>query len=177
MIDIASQPQLEQLCAELKKQSFFCLDTEFIREKTYFPVLALIQIAWPGQEPVVLDPCCLDLAPFLEILQDPNILKVLHAGRQDIEIFYNLDTKKIGPVFDTQVAAALLGMGEQIGYSALVQRICQVALGKGSRFTDWLARPLLKEQLEYARDDVRYLSEVYNNLYSKLQKHNRLEWF
>jgi ribonuclease D len=175
MIDIQTDRQLAEYCSSIAETPRLALDTEFIREKTYFPVLALVQIAAEGGEPVLVDPLGLDLAPLITLLDKPTIQKVLHAGRQDVEIFQLRTGRVPSNIFDTQVAAALLGWGEQIGYANLVASACKVELAKGARFTDWLSRPLHESQLDYARNDVRYLLQAQNALLEQGQRLGRLE--
>ena len=177
MIEIQEDKTFQQLCRNMQSQPFITLDTEFIREKTYYPVLALVQLRWPGQDPILVDPLNItDWSPFHEVLRNPNIVKVLHASRQDIEIFFYQMNEMPRAVFDTQVAAALCGYGEQIGYSSLVSKLLNKQLSKGSSYTNWLQRPLTKAQLEYARNDVRYLPEIYQLLRTKALSIGRLDW-
>ena len=157
---------------------FLAVDTEFIREKTYWPELCLVQIM-AGERLACIDTLALqddNLAPLRERLLDPNQLKVFHAARQDLEVFYYLWEALPAPVFDTQVAAAMLGHGDQVGYANLVQALLGVELAKGHTRTDWRARPLPEEAITYAADDVRYLVEVYCQLRDTLAGSERLEW-
>lgn len=167
---------LAGFCAALRASDWLALDTEFIREKTYYPKLCLIQIADDNTigcvDPLALD----DLTPLFELLYDPGVVKVLHAAQQDLEIFHYLHGSPPAPVFDTQIAATLLGQGEQVGYAALVQRVLGVELDKSQVRTDWSRRPLSAEQLAYAADDVRYLRELYRRQYTALQQRGRLAW-
>ena len=167
---------LEQLCDEIRDSEWIALDTEFIREKTYYPRLCLIQVC-NGDVAACIDPLALpDLGPFIDILYDGRILKVLHAARQDLEIFLH-DYRRIPlPVFDTQPAAALLGHGDQIGYANLVKQLLQVTLPKDQSRTDWSRRPLDASQLRYALDDVIYLGEVYLHMRGHLFDRERLQW-
>lgn len=158
---IADQPALVDFCARLRDASWLALDTEFIREHTFYPQLCLIQIAVPGQV-ACIDPLALpSLDPLLDILYDPAIVKVLHAAQQDLEIFFHLRGAVPAPIFDTQLAALVLGCGHQIGYAALVQQLLGVDLDKLHTRADWRRRPLVAEWLAYAADDVRYLRELY----------------
>jgi ribonuclease D len=167
---------LDSLCAQLADASWFALDTEFLREKTYYPKLCLLQIATPDVVACV-DPLALDdLAPLLALLADRNITKVLHSARQDMEIFYHLTGSPPAPVFDTQIAAPLLGLADQIGYANLVKEMLGVTLDKLHTRADWSLRPLGEEQLRYAADDVIYLAALYQPLLERLQSHGRLEW-
>jgi ribonuclease D len=167
---------LDSLCAQLADASWFALDTEFLREKTYYPKLCLLQIATPDVVACV-DPLALDdLAPLLALLADRNITKVLHSARQDMEIFYHLTGSPHAPVFDTQIAAPLLGLADQIGYANLVKEMLGVTLDKLHTRADWSLRPLGEEQLRYAADDVIYLAALYQPLLERLQSHGRLEW-
>ena len=176
MTPITSNPELEAFCAYLADQPFIAVDTEFMRETTYWPRLCLIQAAGP-EHGGVIDPLAegLDLEPFLDILRDQRILKVFHAARQDVEIFNNL--KAIPkPLFDTQVAAMAAGFGEQIAYDALVRQLLRIDIDKSSRFTDWARRPLSDAQLDYALADVTHLAKLYPRLRERLEKANRLGW-
>lgn len=167
---------LTELCAQLQDSPWLTLDTEFIREKTYYPQLCLIQIA--NEEHVAcIDPLALDdLGPLLDLLYNPKITKVLHSARQDLEILQQLKGAPPSPVFDTQIAATLLGQGEQVGYGNLVKLILGVDLDKAHSRTDWSQRPLSNEQLDYAADDVRYLRDVYLQQLQKLEQLGRLSW-
>lgn len=174
-IDITNNQELATLCQAMAGQAYFTFDTEFIRERTYFPALALIQVSWDGQDPVLIDPLTItDWSPFHQLLGDPNMVKVLHAGRQDLEIFYYQMKAVPAPVFDTQIAASFCGLGDQISYSGLVQKLIGVHVPKGDSFTNWLQRPLTGDQIRYAQDDVRYLPEVYQELVKRAERKNRL---
>ncbi len=167
---IDTQEALERLCAQLALRTFVALDTEFVRERTYLPQLCLLQVAAPGVLAVV-DPLVLsDVSPLWEIVKSRAITKVLHAGRQDLEIFYEHHQIVIDPLFDTQLAATLLGYGEQVGYGALVEAACGVTLEKAYTRTDWTSRPLHPGQLRYAADDVRYLVPLYQQMQQKLEQ-------
>lgn len=158
---IVDQPALDEFCAGLRGASWLALDTEFIREQTYYPQLCLVQIASPDQI-ACIDPLALpSLEPLLAVLYDPTVTKVLHAAYQDLEIFYCLRGAVPAPVFDTQQAAAALGYGDQIGYAHLAQRMLGVALEKTHTRVDWRRRPLAAAWLAYAANDVRYLREIY----------------
>lgn len=175
---VANQTELNALCAELAAGPYFTIDTEFLRDKTYYPQLCLIQVASPEGEPKAIDPLMddIDLAPLFNLMSDEKILKVFHAARQDLEIFFNLMGKVPHPIFDTQVAAMVCGFGESVGYYALVAEICGVHLDKGAQFTDWSRRPLSKKQLIYALDDVTYLRDIYEDLADQLQQTGRTSW-
>lgn len=173
---IDNPADLAAYCAELRKHDWFALDTEFMREKSYYPQLCLIQIATPDGA-VCIDPFGIDdLGPLLDLLYDPAILKVFHAARQDLEIFHVMRRTPPAPVFDTQLAATLLGHGDQIGYGALVKETLGVELEKAHSRADWSLRPLTPEQLEYAADDVRYLVQVYQKQRTALEQNGRLPW-
>ena len=174
---ITTQTDLDDFCLHLMGQSVLTIDTEFQRESTYWPKLCLIQIASDSQA-VAIDALAnnLDLSPLFEIMRDPKILKVFHAARQDLEIFYNLMGDVPYPIFDTQIAAMVCGYGESVGYSTLVNRICHKNIDKSSRFTDWTRRPLTEQQMKYALADVTYLRLVYTNLSDSLTARNRVEW-
>lgn len=174
---ISDTQDLAEVCARLKTHDFITVDTEFMREKTYWPILCLVQVA-SMDEAVMIDPLAkgLDLAPLLEVLADPSVLKVFHAARQDLEIFFQLMGKVPAPLFDTQIAAMALGYGDQVGYEALVREITRNSLDKGSRFTDWSQRPLSEKQLTYALGDVTYLRDIYRHMRGELKKLNREKW-
>lgn len=167
---------LDALCVDLQGSDWLALDTEFIREKTYYPRLCLIQVANDAHI-ACIDPLALEgLEPFWQLLYDPAVTKVLHAAQQDLEIFTLLRGTPPSPLFDTQVAATLLGQGEQIGYATLVQVLLGVELDKSQVRTDWSRRPLSPEQLAYAADDVRHLREVFHYQRAALTERGRLEW-
>jgi ribonuclease D len=164
------------LCEDIRDSEWIALDTEFIREKTYFPKLCLVQVC-NGKVAACIDPLALDnFQPLLDVLYDGRILKVLHAARQDLEIFLH-DYRQIPlPVFDTQPAAALLGHGDQIGYANLVKQLLHVELPKDQSRTDWSRRPLDESQRRYALDDVIYLGELYLHMRGHLFDKERLQW-
>ncbi len=175
---ITESAPLAALCARLAKAPFITVDTEFMRENTYWPILCLIQIA-DEHEAAAIDPMAkdIDLTPLLDLLvNNEDVLKVVHAGSQDIEIIHNMTGKTPHPLFDTQVAAMALGQGEQIGYSNLVDSWLGVQLDKGARFTDWARRPLDKRQIDYAIGDVTYLAELFPKMLAKLRKTGRGDW-
>ena len=176
MTPITTTADLETFCAKILGQAFVAVDTEFMRETTYWPKLCLIQAATPDDE-AVIDPLApgLDLEPFLQILRDESIVKVFHAARQDVEIFHNLKAMP-KPLFDTQVAAMAAGYGEQIAYDALVRNMLKIELDKSSRFTDWARRPLTENQLTYALADVTHLAALYPRLRSRLEDEGRVAW-
>ncbi len=176
MTPITTTAELSAFCDKIKGQPFVAVDTEFMRETTYWPKLCLIQAAAPNAE-AVIDPLAegLDLEPFLAILRDESIEKVFHAARQDVEIFFNL--KAIPkPMFDSQVAGMAAGFGEQIAYDALVRQMLKIELDKSSRFTDWARRPLSDNQLTYALADVTHLATLYPILKTRLESEGRLAW-
>ncbi|WP_199554163.1 ribonuclease D [Sandaracinobacteroides hominis] len=168
---------LAKIVKRLRTHDHVCIDTEFMRENTYYPELCLVQLASP-EEAFAFDPLSdeLDMEPFLELLADESVLKVLHAGGQDIEIFVNLTGKVPFPLFDTQVAAMAMGMGEQVSYANLVAHFTGHQIDKGARFTDWARRPLSERQIQYAIGDVTYLSQLFPKMVAKLRKTNRGEW-
>ncbi len=168
--------QLKQLCERLQDSPWLALDTEFIRERTYFPRFCLLQIS-NGKEALCIDPIRLeDLSPLTDLLFDEKIVKVFHAGRQDLEIFHQLWQRLPAPLFDTQIAASLLGQGEQVGYGGLVQKVLGIELEKGASRTDWSQRPLEQEQVRYALDDVIHLGDVYLQQQAALESMERLQW-
>jgi ribonuclease D len=174
---IVTTADLEAACQKLAKSEFVTVDTEFIRETTFWPELCLIQIANPSME-VLIDPLAkgLDLKPFFELMADPNVVKVFHAARQDLEIIYNLGNLIPHPLFDTQVAAMVCGYGDSVSYDQLVARITGAHIDKTSRFTDWRHRPLSDKQLDYAIADVTYLRDVYLALKERLERDGRTSW-
>ncbi|WP_460034589.1 ribonuclease D [Methylothermus subterraneus] len=168
--------ELERLCQTLASSPWLAIDTEFLRESTYYPKFCLLQIAGEGALACV-DPLRLgDLRPLWQLIYRPDKLKVFHAGRQDLEIFYHLHGQLPAPVFDTQLAASLLGYSEQIGYAQLVAEVLEVTLAKGHSRTNWQKRPLDAEQIRYAIDDVRYLGPLYLALRHRLEQLGRLAW-
>ena len=175
---ITDSAQLAEFCVRLAKSNFVAVDTEFMRENTYYPELCLVQMA-DEHEAAAIDPKApgLDMTPMLELIcNNEDVLKVFHAGGQDIEIFYNLTGKTPHPLFDTQIAAMALGQGEQIGYSNLVELWIGLQLDKGARFTDWSRRPLDKRQIDYAIGDVTHLSTIFPMMLEKLVSTGRGGW-
>ncbi|VAW80189.1 Ribonuclease D [hydrothermal vent metagenome] len=167
---------LTTFCDAIKESDWIALDTEFIREKTYYPRLCLIQIGVPDRA-ACIDPLALQsLDPVYELLMNPAITKVLHACSQDLEIFVHQKGEVPGPIFDTQLAAPLLGLAEQIGYGNAVRELLGVQLDKAQSRTDWSKRPLSSAQLEYAADDVIYLAKMYPLMCKRLDKLGRLDW-
>ncbi len=168
---------LTALCSRLAEADFVTVDTEFMRESTYYPDLCLVQVASPD-EAAAIDPKApgIDLAPLLKLLVDDEVLKVFHAGGQDLEIIYNLTGKTPAPLFDTQIAAMALGLGEQIGYTNLVAAYSGHQVDKGARFTDWARRPLNDRQLEYAIGDVTHLALLFPKMVDKLRRTGRGGW-
>lgn len=168
---------LAALCARLAEAEFVTVDTEFMRESTYYPDLCLVQVASPT-EAAAIDPKApdLDLAPLLKLLVDDEVLKVFHAGGQDLEIIYNLTGRTPAPLFDTQIAAMALGLGEQIGYTNLVAAYLGIQVDKGARFTDWARRPLNDRQLDYAIGDVTHLATLFPKMVDKLRRTGRGAW-
>ena len=178
---VTTTPELSQFCDYANNFDYITVDTEFLREKTYYPKLCLIQLAIPSDQKnsaVLIDPLVghLDLTPLYELFLNTDVVKVFHAARQDVEIFFN-DKKIIpNPLFDTQLAAMVCGFGEQVGYETLVRSICNVNLDKSSRFTDWSMRPLTKNQQQYALADVTHLRQIYEYLNEKLKRNGRETW-
>lgn len=167
---------LRALCERLRGSPWLAIDTEFIRERTYYARLCLIQVA---NDSIVacVDPLAIDdLAPLLDIVYDPSTTKVFHAASQDLEIFFQLRGEVPKPIFDTQIAAALMGQGEQISYGRLVQNMLGVELDKSHARTDWAQRPLDPDQLNYAADDVRYLRDLFHAQCAELEAKGRLDW-
>ncbi len=174
---VDSTGELEALAAELANASYVALDTEFMRDQTYWPKLCLIQVAAPGLEAIV-DPLAdhLDFAPFHKLLTNTAIVKVLHAARQDIEIFFHQAGVIPDPLFDSQVAAMVCGFGEAASYETLARKLAHAEIDKSARFTDWSRRPLSKRQLEYALADVTHLRTIYEALSKDLERTGRTGW-
>jgi len=174
---ITTSRQLAQACARLAKHPFVTVDTEFLRETTYFPILCVVQMA-STDEAVVVDAMAsgLDLKPFFDLMANEKVLKVFHAARQDIEIVWHRAGLIPHPIFDTQVAAMVLGYGDSISYDQLVQRITGDHLDKSNRFTDWARRPLTEAQVVYAMSDVTHLRDVYLALSEDIAKRGRIDW-
>ncbi|MFW5451187.1 MAG: ribonuclease D [Methylophagaceae bacterium] len=173
---ITQQQDLITFCQKISDAPFLAVDTEFLREKTYYPQLCLIQVATEDHI-ACIDPLALsDLSPILDLFYNPDITIVFHAARQDLELFYLLRDDLPSPIFDTQIAATVLGYGEQIGYGNLVKQCLNVDLDKAHSRTDWTKRPLDPAQIEYAADDVRYLRDVYKLLMQQLEQKDRSHW-
>ncbi len=168
---------LKGLVADLAGAPYLALDTEFMRDQTYWPKLCLIQVAAPGFE-AIIDPLAdgIDLTPFYDLLKTPGIVKVLHAARQDIEIFHHQGGMIPDPLFDSQIAAMVAGFGDAASYETLCRKIARVEIDKSSRFTDWSRRPLSQKQLDYAIGDVTHLRTIYEYLKKNLEKTNRASW-
>jgi ribonuclease D len=174
---ITTTTALAAACTRLSRFDAITVDTEFMRETTFWPKLCVIQMASP-EEAVVVDALApgLELAPFYGLMADERVTKVFHAARQDIEIIFHGGGLIPHPVFDTQVAAMVCGFGDSISYEQLVQRICGAAVDKSSRFTDWSRRPLSEQQVAYAVADVTHLRDVYQHLRTRLERQGRTEW-
>ncbi len=175
---VTTTATLADLCRRWATAPYVAVDTEFMRENTFWPDLCLVQVA-SADEAACIDPKAagLDLGPLLDLMVDePDVLKVFHAGGQDLEIVYNLTGKTPFPLFDTQIAAMALGMGEQIGYTGLVETMLGVTIDKGARFTDWARRPLDTRQLDYAVGDVTHLVTLFPKMLERLRKNGRGGW-
>ncbi|WP_193188099.1 ribonuclease D [Nisaea sediminum] len=177
MTIISDTDALAAVCAEFASEDFVTIDTEFMREKTYYPQLCLVQLG-NDEKAVAVDTLAdgIDLAPLIELLKNRNVLKVFHAARQDLEIFYHLCGELPAPVFDTQIAAMVCGFGDQVSYDKLVQSLTGTRLDKSSRFADWSHRPLSEKQLGYALADVTHLRKVYRKLVQKIESTGRQDW-
>lgn len=176
-IFIDSQPTLVDYCQSIASSPWLALDTEFVRERTYDPHLCLIQVAANNGQIACIDALAIkDLGPLYELLAKPEITKILHAVSQDLEVLYLNSAPPITPLFDTQLAAGFLGLGDQIGYAGLVRQLLEVELAKGQARTDWSRRPLSQDQLSYAADDVRYLGTLYEQLAADLKAKGRDAW-
>lgn len=186
---ITTTADLAALCSDYANSPYVTVDTEFLRERTYWPILCLVQIGRPQREDeseedweengaALIDPMAkgIDLAPLFALMADRSVLKIFHAARQDVEIFVHLANAVPTPIFDTQIAAMVCGFGDQVGYERLVRSICNEGLDKSSRFTDWSKRPLSDKQLTYALADVTHLRDVYEHLSGRLEKENRSHW-
>ena len=174
---IAETAALAEFCRRQRQASFIAIDTEFMRDKTYWPQLCLVQIAGP-QEAAAIDTLApgIDLSPLFELLADTNVTKVFHAARQDVEIFFHLTGKIPAPLVDTQVAAMVCGFGDSVSYETLAAKLANARIDKSSRFTDWAQRPLTERQLIYALSDVTHLRPVWEQLERRLAKTGRAEW-
>jgi ribonuclease D len=174
---ITATSELADTCRRMAKEPFVTIDTEFLRETTYYPLLCVAQMA-SADEAVVIDALApgIDLSPFYDLMANEKVMKVFHAARQDIEIVWHAAKLIPHPIFDTQVAAMVLGYGDSISYDQLVQRITGDTLDKSHRFTDWTRRPLSEAQLRYAISDVTHLREVYLKLVEDLRQRGRAEW-
>ena len=175
---ITTTDALADLCDRLGKGDFVCVDTEFMRENTYWPELCLVQIG-DEHEAAAIDPLAdgIDLKPLLDLLtENEDVLKIFHAGSQDVEIFYNLTGKTPHPIFDTQIAMMAISQSEQIGYANLVESWLGLTIDKGARFTDWSRRPLTDRQIEYAIGDVTHLAQIFPRILKKLIKTGRGAW-
>jgi ribonuclease D len=174
---ITTTSELAEACQRFARHPFVTVDTEFLRETTFWPILCVVQVA-SDDEALAIDALApdIDLKPLFGLMADPNVVKVFHAARQDVEIFWKLAGQVPAPMFDTQVAAMVCGYGDQVSYSELVQSVCKVTLDKSSRFTDWARRPLAPAQIVYAIGDVTHLRDVYRALLSQLDKSGRRAW-
>lgn len=174
---ITTNDALAEFCSTVENDSYITIDTEFVREKTYYPILCLIQIAGKNTE-AIIDPLAegLDLAPVYALLQKPDLLKVFHACRQDVEIFYLATGTIPAPLYDTQIAAAVCGYGDSAGYETLVNKLAKEQIDKSSRYTDWAKRPLTDKQLSYALSDVTHLRVIYEKLAEKIEAAGRSHW-
>jgi ribonuclease D len=174
---ITETEALAQFCADQASADFIAVDTEFLRDQTYWPKLCLVQVAGPNSV-AAIDPLApgIDLGPLYDLMQNPEVLKVFHAGRQDLEIFFHATGKVPAPIFDSQVAAMVCGFGESASYESLVNKLAKASVDKSSRFTDWSYRPLTERQLIYALDDVIHLRTVYVKLREQLEKTGRGTW-
>lgn len=177
---IRTTSELSEFCGIARTHDFVAVDTEFARERTYFPRLLLVQIAYPGdgESAVLVDVLAkgISLDPLFELFQDESVVKVLHSARQDLEIFHNLQGVFPRPLFDTQVAAMACGYPEQVGYDTLAKEIAGANIDKSARMSDWSRRPLSKKQAEYALSDVTHLRQIYVELESRLRSSNRRDW-
>ena len=177
MLVVTDTATLTALCDRLASADFITVDTEFMRERTYWPILCLVQLAGPDEAAVVdAQAPGIDLAPLFQLMNDPKVLKVFHAARQDIEIFHHLTGTIPTPLFDTQVAAMVCGFGESVGYETLATKLARARIDKSMRFTDWSRRPLSEKQLQYALADVTHLRIAYEKLAQQLTQTGRIDW-
>lgn len=174
---ISDTAALAEFCHSLAGSAYITVDTEFMRERTYWARLCLVQVA-SAERAVAIDPLAagIDLTPLFDVLATPDIVKVFHAARQDLEIFHQLMGKLPAPVFDTQVAAMVCGFGDQVGYETLVAKLAKARLDKSSRFTDWSLRPLSQRQIDYALGDVIHLRTIYEKLRQRMGSDGRVVW-
>jgi ribonuclease D len=174
---ITTTSELALACQRFSRHPFVAVDTEFLRETTFWPQLCVVQVA-SSDEALAIDALApgLDLAPLVALMADQNVVKVFHAARQDVEIFWKLAGLVPSPMFDTQVAAMVCGYGDQVSYGELARSICHATVDKSSRFTDWARRPLASAQIDYAIGDVTHLRDIYRALLAQLEKSGRLSW-
>ena len=174
---ITTTEELAAVCRRLARHPFVTVDTEFLRETTFWPKLCVLQLA-SDEEAVVVDALApdIDLIPFLDLMADREVVKVFHAARQDLEIIWKMSARLPDPLFDTQVAAMVCGFGDQVSYSELAQTLCKVTIDKSSRFTDWARRPLSAAQVTYALADVTHLRDIYRSLVHQLEASKRTGW-
>ncbi len=174
---VADNETLQSICAPLHKAEYITVDTEFMRDKFYYPKLCLIQVAWEGGA-CAIDPLAedIDLTPLFEVFANDKVVKAFHSARQDIEIILAMSGKVPYPLFDTQVAAMVCGFGDSASYATLVEKIVGEVVDKSSRFTDWSRRPLSEKQFNYSLSDVTHLRDVYKKLKSMLEENDRLKW-
>ncbi|MEM9046047.1 MAG: ribonuclease D [Pseudomonadota bacterium] len=178
---ITTTEELSEVCDRFSSSSYVTVDTEFLRERTYWSQLCLVQMARPGDDEgdaVLIDPLAegIDLAPLFALMANPNVVKVFHAARQDVEIFHHMAGVIPTPLVDTQVMAMVCGHGDQVGYETIVRRIVKSEIDKSSRFTDWSRRPLSAKQLRYALADVTHLRQVYEALEAEVSQSGRAHW-
>jgi len=186
---VTSTEDLDGICRAYADAPYVTVDTEFMRERTYWPVLCLVQLGrprfegessadWERDGAVIVDPMADDISlePLFDLMADKSVLKVFHAARQDVEIFHNLAGAVPAPLYDTQVAAMVCGFGDQVGYETLVRKIVNASLDKSSRFTDWSRRPLSAKQLNYALGDVTHLRQIYDTLSQRVAQAGRCAW-
>jgi ribonuclease D len=174
---ITDSAAVAALCERLSRETYVTVDTEFLRVNTYWPILCVVQIGG-ADEAVAIDALAegMDLQPVLDLMANPDVLKVFHAARQDIEIFVRMTGQVPAPLFDTQIAAMVCGFGDQVGYETLVSKLAKASIDKSSRFTDWSARPLTEKQIKYALSDVIHLRPAYEKLNARLERTERSSW-
>ncbi len=175
---ITKSEDVKAFCDELSLCEYITIDTEFLREKTYYPKLCLVQLSAPDKRAKAIDPLAegINLEPLFELLANKNVLKIFHSCRQDLEIFYNITGKVVTPIFDTQIAAMVCGYGDSVGYENIVRQVTGKQVDKSSQFTNWALRPLSDKQITYALGDVTHLCDVYLSLKAELERRGRIDW-
>lgn len=173
---VVSESDVSAVASAIADAGVFAFDLEFLSADRYIPELCLLQVAWPGAEPVAIDPLEVSVEPVLELIASEEVVTLAHSAKQDLQLLFERHDCRARRFFDTQIAAAFCGLGDQMGLSRLVEALCRVKLDKGSQFTNWKKRPLSKSQVRYALDDVRYLLPIWDDLEAQLRELQRLAW-